>query len=117
MPIYQYPCGACSRINEDIRQIRDMDLPFLCGGCGVKCARAEVPGTVPSGKTGEPETKRRPSAIAGRAPAAGAHQITGVHMQNMDRGIVVGAGVNVEIKDTTFDNVRVPIEHERRRQS
>ena len=45
MPIFEYSCGQCNSVSDEIREIARRDDPFSCPYCGTVCQRITVPKT------------------------------------------------------------------------
>lgn len=43
MPIYEFQCGQCQSVSDEIREIAARDKPYSCPYCGTTCERITVP--------------------------------------------------------------------------
>ena len=39
MPMYEYACGICALVYEELRSVNNMNDPFSCSGCGADCRK------------------------------------------------------------------------------
>jgi len=115
MPIYEYKCKACPKINAVLRSIGERDLPLACTSCGGFTSFVLSSFSTPHSGKSEVARKSR-SASSTQGP-------TGVHIEpsrgvtfkdcrfeNLGTGISAPAGANVDIDGCTFSNVERPVE-------
>lgn len=120
MPIYQYKCNNCSRITDDLRSIRDRELPLNCPFCGATTSfvlsifsicrhtkTARKPEPLPT-KSASTKTASGPIGIDIHGSTSAI--IKDCHFQNLGTGISAPASAKLDIVNPTFSNVNQPLE-------